>query len=98
MISIFQQAIVLSTLPQKILDRDFQRAAMTFQNQEAAATIYRRFGGDGTARSYMAYPPNGFATEIKDQFCPPDELWAYSDVAGAILTLEITIDSERGLA
>jgi hypothetical protein len=95
MISIFQQAVVLTTDPQKILDRDPQRAAISFQNQENVAVIYRRFGGDGTPRSYFAYPPAAYATEIKDQFCPPDELWAFATVNGAILTLEITIDSER---
>jgi hypothetical protein len=84
-------AIVLGTAPAQIKAKDLTRVVMTLQNQDPAAIIYRRFGGDGTPRSYLQMVPG--ATEVKDQHCPQEELWAYSNVAGTILTIETITDN-----
>lgn len=86
-----QQAISLSTDPQKIMAADPSRVVQTLQNQEAAAYIYYRYGGDGTARSYIRMVPG--TTEVQDQHAPLEELWAYSNVDGALLTIKTTAET-----
>ncbi len=86
-------AIVLGLLAnrQQVLQKDKTRVTLKLQNQNAAAVIYRRFSGDGTPLSYLQMAPN--TTEIMDFNCPPNDLWAYSDTNGAVLTVEIITDS-----
>jgi hypothetical protein len=85
-----QFAIVLSTVPQKVLERDMTRVVIELQNQEVSATIYTRWGGNGIARSYLRSDPS--MSRLLDQRAPTEELWAYSDIDGAILTVAITSD------
>jgi hypothetical protein len=75
----------------QVMQRDNTRITLKLQNQNAAAVIYRRFSGDGTPLSYLAMAPQ--TTEIMDFNCPPNDLWAYSDTAGAVLTVEVITDS-----
>lgn len=82
-----QIAIVLTASPVKVLEQNPHRLTIELQNQEALASIFTRWGGDGTPRSYMRYDPS--MSRILD-LAPTEELWAYSDTAGAILTVMIT--------
>lgn len=93
MIHVANYAIVLSASRQQILAKDMQRVAITFQNQEAAANIYRRFSGDGTPRSYLLFVPG--AIQVMDLWTPTDEIWAYTDTPGAIFTIEVVTDDTR---
>ena len=77
-------AVRLSTAPQLIKDENLQMIGSIIQNQEAVANIFVRSGGDGSARSYLRLSPGG--DMMQDILPPQDEVWAYSDVAGAMLT------------
>lgn len=81
-----QEAFVLTLLPQKILEKNDNRIVQNLQNQEGAAIIYYRYGGDGVARSYWTMVPG--TTEVQDRAAPLEELWAYSDTDGAIFTIK----------
>lgn len=78
------EAVVLTTTPQKIYKEDAKRCGLILQNQESIANIYIRSGGNGVERSFICLPPSGSLME--DILPPQDELWAYSNVDGAILT------------
>lgn len=78
-------AVTLTASPVMIQSRDLQRIGIIVQNQEATANIFLRSGGDGAARSYLKFKPDG---AFHENILPSNqELWAYSDVAGAVLTL-----------
>lgn len=77
-------AILLSTTPKKIKQANINLIGQTMQNQESTANIFVRCGGDGAPRSYLKLQPMG---DMQNDILPPqDEVWAYSDVEGAILT------------
>lgn len=78
-------AIHLTDTPRKVLHRDDRRVGLTLQNQESAANIFVRTGGDGAQRSYLKLSPSG--NFHQDILSPNQELWAYSDVGGAVLTV-----------
>lgn len=78
-------AVLLTTAPQKIREENGNRIGLIVQNQEDAAVILLRSGGSGPARSYLKFKPDGDMTQ--DYLAPTQELWAYSDTAGAVLTL-----------
>ena len=85
-------AIVLSDIPTKVLERDPYRKILRIQNQEATATSYIRYGGDGVQRSYLRYDPS--MNELLDQYAPTEEIWAYSNIPGAILTVMMVSDRD----
>lgn len=78
-------AVVLTTSPQCIRRENPLVIGNILQNQDGAANIFVRSGGDGTARSYLKLMPLGDV--MQDILPPQEELWAYSDVSGAILTI-----------
>lgn len=78
-------AVLLTATPQKIREANSNRSGLIVQNQEAAAIVFLRSGGDGPARSYLKFKPDG--DMMQDILAPTQELWAYSDTAGAVLTL-----------
>ncbi len=78
-------AVMLTTSPQKIRQANPLLIGNILQNQEATANIFVRSGGDGTARSYLKLAPMGDL--MQDILPPQEELWAYSDTAGAVLTI-----------
>lgn len=86
MLTTSHDAFVLSTTPKKIQEKDSHRVVHNLQNQEAVANIRIRYGGDGTYRSYFEMVAG--TTRIQDVSAPPEELWAFSNVDGAILTVE----------
>lgn len=77
--------VFLTTTPTKIREGNNNRIGLIVQNQESAAIIYLRSGGDGPARSYLKFNPLG--DMMQDVLAPSAELWAYSDTDGAVLTL-----------
>lgn len=79
------EAVVLTTVPKRIYKEDAQRCGLILQNQEPVANIYIRSGGNGVERSFICLPPSGSLME--DILPPHDELWIYSNVDGAILTV-----------
>lgn len=78
-------AVILTTTPRKIRQQNPLLIGQILQNQEAAANIYIRSGGDGTPRSYLEMAPKGGM--MQDILPPQGELWAYSDTGGAVLTI-----------
>lgn len=82
---VLADAVRLSDTPQRIRPENQMVVGSILQNQEDTAVIYVRSGGDGAARSYLALKPDGAL--VQDILPPQDELWAYSDTDGAILTL-----------
>lgn len=79
------RAVVLGLAPKLIMARNEKRIGLILQDQEAAAVILVRSGGDGAARSYLKFKPDG---SFHENILPStEELWAYSDVDGAILTV-----------
>lgn len=84
-------AVVLGLTPLKIFGKDLQRRKVLFQDQDPTAIIYRKFSGDGVALSYVRMVPGD--TNGIDLYCPPDEIWAYSNVAGTVITVEITTEA-----
>lgn len=78
-------AVVLTTSPQRIRRENSYVIGSTMQNRDRTASIYLRSGGDGAALSYIELLPLG---DSKEDILPPqEELWAYSDVDGTVLTI-----------
>ncbi len=78
---------VLTASPKMIRSEDLNRIGLIVQNQETTANIFLRSGGDGHARSYLKFKPDG---NMDENILPPtQELWAYTDSATgeAILTM-----------
>ena len=79
------RAISLTATPTKIIEANANRTGLIVQNNESSAIIYMRSGGDGPSRSYLKFNPSG--DMMQDILAPSGELWAYSDISGAVLTL-----------
>lgn len=78
-------AVSLTTAPKMIQARDIQRIGLIVQNRDATAEIYLRSGGDGAPLSYLRFQPGG--DMMQDILPPTQELWAYANVDGTVLTV-----------